>query len=143
VRSAGLYLVVAAAGAVGAPARYLLDIAVQERSGHGVRARSAAGVRARSGAGTFPLGTFIVNATGSFVLGLVVGLALHHGLSTTARAAAGTGFCGAYTTFSAFSYETVHLLEKGSLGTAVLNVAGSLAVGLAAAALGLGVALVV
>ncbi len=130
--SAGLYLVVAAAGAVGAPARYLVDIAVEERTGHGRRTES--------GVDTFALGTFIVNATGSFVVGLVVGLALHHGLSTTARAAAGTGFCGAYTTFSAFSYETVHLLEKGSLGTAALNVAGSLAVGLVAAAAGLGVA---
>jgi len=130
-----MYLVVATAGAVGAPARYLLDIAVHERRDHRVLARS----RAR----TFPLGTFIVNATGSFVLGLVVGLALHHGLSPTARAAAGTGFCGAYTTFSAFSYETVHLVEKGSLGTAALNVAGSLGVGLVAAALGLGLALLV
>jgi len=124
-----MYFVVAAAGAVGATARYLVDIAVQERRGHGLGARS------------FPLGTFIVNATGSFVLGVVVGLALHHGLSTTARAAAGSGFCGAYTTFSAFSFETVHLVEEGSLGTAALNVAGSLGVGLVAAALGLGLAL--
>ncbi len=146
-----MYLVVAAAGAVGAPTRYLLDIAVQDlgrhgvraRSRHGVRARNRHGVRARSRAGTFPLGTFIVNATGSFVLGVVIGLALHHGLSATARAAAGTGFCGAYTTFSAFSYETVHLVEEGSLAVAALNVAGNLGVGLVAAALGLGLALVV
>ncbi len=130
-----MYLVVAAAGAVGAPARYLVDVAVQERGRDGRRTQSRVG--------TFPLGTFIVNATGSFVLGLVVGLALHHGLSTTARAAFGTGFCGAYTTFSAFSYETAHLLEKGDLGAAAVNVAGSLAVGLVAAGLGLGLALLV
>jgi len=121
-----MYLVVAAAGAVGAPTRYLVDIAVRELS------RPT----------RFPLGTFIVNATGSFVLGLVVGFALHHGLSAPVRAAFGAGFCGAYTTFSAFSYETVHLLEEGDLAAAAFNVVGSLAVGLAAAALGLGIALV-
>ncbi len=146
MKGAGMYLAVAVAGAIGAPARYLVDIAVQERSRHGVRARSRHGVRARSRdgvrAGRFPLGTFIVNATGSFLLGLVVGLALHHGLSATARTAGGAGFCGAYTTFSAFSYETVHLVEEGDLGAAALNLAGSLGVGLVAAALGLGVALV-
>ncbi|MDQ6837988.1 MAG: fluoride efflux transporter CrcB [Actinomycetota bacterium] len=130
-----MYLVVAAAGAVGAPARYLVDIAVQERRDHRTGARSRPG--------TFPLGTFIVNATGSFLLGLVVGLALHHGLSPTARAAAGTGFCGAYTTFSAFSYETVRLAEKGLFGPAALNVAASTGVGLVAAALGLGLAILV
>jgi len=125
VTTAAVYLAVAAGGAVGAPARYLLDIGVQERN------RRA----------TFPLGTFMVNASGAFVLGLVVGAALHHGLSDTARAATGTGFCGAYTTFSTFSYETVHLLEEGELGAAALNMGASLAVGLVAAALGLGVAL--
>ncbi len=129
-----MYLVVAAAGAIGAPTRYLVDIAVQERRRNGRRTH---------GVGTFPLGTFIVNATGSFVLGLVVGLALHHGLSTTARTAVGAGFCGAYTTFSAFSYETVHVLEKGELGSAALNMGGSLAVGLGAAGLGLGLTLLV
>jgi len=122
---AGLYLAVAAGGAVGAPARYLLDIAVQERN------------RRRA----FPLGTFIVNVSGAFLLGLIVGATLHHGLSETARVATGAGFCGAYTTFSAFSYETVHLLEEGALGSAALNLGASLAVGLVAAAIGLGLVL--
>ncbi|MDQ6796436.1 MAG: fluoride efflux transporter CrcB [Actinomycetota bacterium] len=124
---AGLYLTVAAGGAVGAPARYLLDVAVA----------------ARSGGRRFPLGTFIVNVSGAFVLGLVVGAALHHGLSATARAGLGTGFCGAYTTFSAFSCETVRLLEDGSLGAAALYVTASVAVGLVAASIGLALALVV
>jgi len=126
VTSTGLYLTVAAGGAVGAPARYLLDIAVA----------------ARGRGGHFPLGTFIVNASGAFLFGLVFGAAVHHGLSDAARAAVGTGFCGAYTTFSTFSNETVRLVEKGSLMAAALNLGGSLAVGLVAAALGLGLALV-
>ncbi len=125
--STGLYLTVAAGGAVGAPARYLLDIAVA----------------ARGPGGRFPLGTFIVNASGAFLFGLIFGAAVHHGLSDAARAAAGTGFCGAYTTFSTFSNETVRLVEEGSLMAAALNLGGSLAVGLVAAALGLGLALVV
>ncbi|MGZ4690939.1 MAG: fluoride efflux transporter CrcB [Acidimicrobiia bacterium] len=107
-------------GAIGAPARYLLDGFVQDRA-HGV----------------FPWGTFVINATGSLILGLITGLAMYHGLGDLPKIAIGTGFCGAYTTFSTFSYETVRLLEEGSVGLAAGNVFGSVAAGLAAAALGL------
>jgi fluoride exporter len=77
-----------------------------------------------------------VNVTGSFVLGLVTAAAGDHGLPPAATALVGTGFCGALTTYSTFSYETVRLLEDGALGTAAANVAGSIAAGLAAAVAG-------
>lgn len=108
------------AGAIGAPSRYLLDGFVQSH------------VR-----GVFPWGTFVVNISGSLLLGIITGLALYHGLAPIPRVAIGTGFCGAYTTFSTFSYETVRLLEEGSVQPAAMNAAASVLVGLAAAALGL------
>ncbi|HEY4378603.1 MAG TPA: fluoride efflux transporter CrcB [Acidimicrobiales bacterium] len=107
-------LLVLIGGAVGAPARYLADQAVQRR--HGT---------------TFPWGTWTVNVVGSFVLGLVV--AAGSGWLVTL---AGTGFCGALTTYSTFGYETVRLAEEGETRSAVLNVVASLAAGLGAAALG-------
>jgi fluoride exporter len=90
-----------AAGAVGAPARYLVDNFV----------------RARTGAGP-PWGTFAVNATGSLLLGLLTGLGLYHAFPETPRLVLGTGFCGAYTTFSTFTLDTVRLLEDGAVGQA-------------------------
>ena len=109
-------------GAIGAPARYLVDGAVEDRR-HG----------------PFPWGTFVVNVTGSFVLGVVTGLALYHGLGPVPRAALGTGFCGAYTTYSTFSYETMRLLEDGDVRRAAGNALGGIALGLVAAGLGLAV----
>jgi fluoride exporter len=111
------------AGAIGAPTRYLVDGFVQDHV-----------------TGVFPWGTFVINVTGSFLLGIVTGLALYHGLGDLPRAAIATGFCGAYTTFSTFSYETVRLLEEGSVGLATGNALGSVAAGLAAAAIGLAIA---
>jgi fluoride exporter len=107
-------------GAVGAPARYLVDGVVQSRA-----------------RGVFPWGTFVINISGSFVLGVVTGAALYHGLGPLPKTAVGTGFCGAYTTFSTFSYETVRLLEEGSVATASFNAIASVVVGLAAAAGGI------
>lgn len=108
------------AGALGAPARYLLDGFVQSRAQR-----------------VFPWGTFVVNVSGSFVLGIVTGWALYHGLDDLPRAAIGTGFCGAFTTFSTFSYESIRLLEEGSVLASTLNVLGSVAAGLLAAGAGL------
>lgn len=119
------YLGVALASAIGAPARYLLDRLVMSRTG-----------------GAFPWGTLAINVTGSFVLGLLGGLAAHHGLPKTALAILGTGFCGAYTTFSTFSVDTIRLLESGALRKATANVAVSLTAGLLSAAAGLGLALI-
>src|SRR4029450_52539 len=65
-------------GAVGAPARYLVDGVVQNRS-----------------RGVFPWGTFVINVTGSLVLGFLTGLTMYHGLGALPKVAIGTGFCGA------------------------------------------------
>ena len=110
------------AGAAGAVARYELDRAVAGR-----------------GRGAFPWGTLVVNLTGSLLLGLITGLALHHGLPSPDKIVLGTGFCGAYTTFSTFTFETVRLLEEGALGEAFRNAAGTLVGCAAVAAVGLAV----
>ena len=111
------------AGAVGAPARYLLDDAISSRT-----------------QGVFPWGTLVINVSGSFLLGLLTGLALFHAFPATPRLILGTGFCGAYTTFSTFTYETVRLLEEGAVTEAVRSALASLVLGAAAAAAGLAAA---
>jgi CrcB protein len=111
------------AGAVGAPARYLLDGFVQDRT-----------------EGVFPWGTFVINVSGSFLLGLITGAALFHAFANTPKVWLGTGFCGAYTTFSTFTFETIRLLEEGAYRDALRNVVASLLVGAFAAAAGLAIA---
>ena len=55
------------------------------------------------GAPHLPFGTLTINVSGSFVLGVITGLALYHGLESTPKIVVGTGFCGGYTTFSTFA----------------------------------------
>ena len=112
-----------AAGAIGAPLRYLVDGAVADRA-----------------EGVFPWGTLIVNASGSLVLGLLTGLALYHAFPSEPRIVLGTGFCGAYTTFSTFTFETVRLVEEGAINEAFRNALGTLAACAAAAAVGISLA---
>jgi CrcB protein len=81
----------------------------------------------------FPWGTFTVNVLGSFALGLLLGASLEGETLVRLVALVGTGFCGAFTTFSTFSYESVVLSEDGSSGIAAVNVFASVAAGLAAA----------
>ncbi|HZP49824.1 fluoride efflux transporter CrcB [Actinocrinis sp.] len=119
-----LAVAVGLGAAFGAVLRYVLDQAV-----------------ARRRAGVFPAGTWLINISGSLVLGLLAGLAAHHGLATSAVAIVGTGVCGGYTTFSTFSFESVRLMEEGSGLVALANLAGSVAAGLAAAAVGLAIGL--
>ncbi len=121
-----LYLVVAAGGFVGAPSRYLLDRAINRRI-----------------ESDLPWGTFLVNISGSFVLGLLTGLSLSNHLSPLAKALLGTGFCGAYTTFSTFTFETIRLLEVGQILDAALNAFVSLTVGLLGAGAGLAIGLAI
>jgi fluoride exporter len=108
------------AAGIGAPARYLLDGWVQDRT-----------------SGAFPWGTFAVNVTGCLILGLLTGLGLYHGLDNTTRTVIGTGGMGAYTTFSTFTFETVRLAQEGALDDAFRNAVAGFLVGLAAASAGL------
>jgi fluoride exporter len=107
-------------GFVGANARYLLGGWIATRFGT-----------------TFPYGTFVINITGSFVIGMIMGALDSHLLSPTIRLAVAIGFVGAYTTFSTFTYETIRLLEDGSIMLATANVFGSVLVGLLATIAGL------
>lgn len=116
---------VALGGFVGAPTRYLVDRFVADRV-----------------ESDFPLGTFLVNITGSFLLGLLTGLGIAHHVPSPVEALVGTGFCGAYTTFSTWSYETVRLVSEGELLQAGVNAVVSLVVGLGAAGAGIALGLV-
>jgi CrcB protein len=70
----------------------------------------------------FPYGTLIVNVTGSFLAGFVLAYTQRSGHDDIVRIALVTGFCGAYTTFSAFSYETIEYFRQGAALTGVMNV---------------------
>jgi fluoride exporter len=119
-----LAVAVGVAAAVGAALRYLVDQIVQHQHDQ-----------------TFPWGTFVINVSGSLLLGLTIGLASHHGLPTIAATVIGVGLLGGYTTWSTYLWESVALAETGAVSQAALNVFGSLAAGFAAAAAGLGLAL--
>jgi CrcB protein len=85
----------------------------------------------------YPLGTTVINVTGSLLLGLVTGLAVTHALPTEWRLVLGTGFLGGYTTFSTASYETVRLAQAGRYAAALANGIGMFMVSLLAAGVGL------
>lgn len=119
-----LVVCVAAGGFVGAPARLLLDRLVADRLET-----------------ELPLGTFVINVSGSLLLGLLTGLALAGQLPDPLKALLSTGFCGAFTTFSTWSFETVRLIENDDLLEAALNALVSVLLGLAVAAGGLALGL--
>jgi fluoride exporter len=106
-------------GAIGAPLRYLTDLFVQSRHDS-----------------VFPWGTFLVNVVGSLILGATAGAVATADGPAWVLTLVGTGFCGALTTFSTFGFETVRLVEDGSLLEAALNVGASVAVGLTACVAG-------
>ncbi|MGW0045080.1 fluoride efflux transporter CrcB [Rhodococcus sp. NPDC003348] len=110
-------LLVLLGGAVGAPARFLLDRAVQSRHDS-----------------AFPWGTLSVNVIGSLILGGLAGAATAH--DSALWTLVGTGFCGALTTFSTFGYETVRLFEDRARLYAVANVVLNVVAGMGAAVLG-------
>ena len=107
------WLVVVAGGMIGAPLRDLTDRAVQSRHDS-----------------LFPWGTFVVNVTGCLILGTLTGAAA---AGPDLRLFLGTGLCGALTTYSTFSYETLRLTETGAGFYAAANAVASVAAGLAAA----------
>lgn len=102
---------------VGAPLRYLLDLVVRWWL--------------RSGDDDLPWGTLLVNLVGSAVIGAVVGGTAGRPGTGVATTLIGTGFCGALTTFSALSYETVRLVETGRALQAAAYATGSLVAGVA------------
>ncbi len=111
---------IAVGSAIGGVSRYLVGGLVQ-----------------RLAAGTFPAGTLLINITGSFLLGAI----LRYGIDTPTltpelRALLTVGFCGGYTTFSTFSYETIALMEDGEWSRAALYVGLSVGLSLLATFLG-------
>ena len=117
------WLLVIAGAVVGAPLRYLTDRAVQARHDS-----------------VFPWGTFVVNVTGSLILGTLTGAVAAGAAGPHLQLLLGTGLCGALTTYSTFSYETLRLTEAGSGLYAAVNIAGSVVAGLAAAFAGFALA---
>jgi CrcB protein len=114
------YLWVALGGAVGATARYGVAQWAGQRWGT-----------------LFPWGTLIVNVTGSLAIGVLLSVLLARDADPALRLLLVTGFLGGYTTFSAFSAETLALVEARRWDVAALYVTGSVALGLVACALGL------
>ncbi len=112
-----LLLYIALGGGLGAIARYVLGGWVQAATG-----------------ATFPWGTLLINISGSLLLGFLYVLLEGSPVAREWRAFAGIGFCGGYTTFSTFSYETARLLQDGQasracvyvLASALLSIAGAL-----------------
>ncbi|MDP9474983.1 MAG: fluoride efflux transporter CrcB [Actinomycetota bacterium] len=112
-------LLVAIGGAIGAAARYLAGLWIAARFG-----------------ADFPWGTFFVNVTGSFLIGIVLVLVQGGTLPAGARLFVAIGILGGYTTFSSFSYETLQLLNNGDVMPVLLNTLGQLLLGLLAVYLG-------
>jgi fluoride exporter len=115
VSAVSLWLGVGVLGGVGAVARFVVSTAI-----------------ARRGAGWFPYGTLVVNLSGSALLGLVAGLALHGDPLTLVAG----GLLGSYTTFSTWMLDSERLAEHHSTRALMSNLLGSLLLGLAAVALG-------
>lgn len=117
-------LVIALGGALGALSRYGLGFWISSKWNQG-----------------FPLGTFIINITGAFLLGFLNIVFIEKlTISPLWRLGIGIGFLGAYTTFSTFGYEVIMLIEGGSLVTAGLYTLLSVIIGFAGVAMGVGLA---
>ena len=109
------YLLVFVGGGLGATLRYLINVTCARTLGTG-----------------FPWGTFLINITGSTVMGLIAGyLALKGEASQPWRLFLMTGILGGYTTFSAYSLDAALLYERGQLGLAAVSVIGSVVLSIA------------
>jgi CrcB protein len=116
-----MLVLVALGGAAGSVTRYLVDGWVLDRTGT-----------------AFPYGTLVINLSGSFVLGLLAALTMDRALlPAEIRGPLMIGFLGAYTTFSTLMLESWRLLEGGQAVLALVNAAGSVAIGLVAVGAGL------
>ena len=116
------------AGALGTAARYGLTVSIQSW----LSGRGAQNFPANFLGTTFPLGTLIINVSGTFALAFVATLALHEVVKPELRLVLGTGFLGAFTTFSAFELEAESLLSRHEWLASVLYIGGNLLLGLAA-----------
>ena len=115
------YLLIGIGGFLGANARYLVAGWITERLG-----------------GAFPYGTFIINVSGSFILGFFLEIISDHLFAHPYwRLFFAIGFLGAYTTFSTFSFESLALLQEGSYFLASANIVGSVMLGLIAVLAGM------
>jgi len=108
------------AGALGAVARYLVGRFIAERF-----------------LSQFPLGTFLINITGAFLIGLVFAITGQKLISPAAQSVLATGFLGGYTTFSTMNWEGLQLARGGSSVQSFLYLGGSFALGLGAELLGI------
>lgn len=120
IASLALAGIIGLAGALGALARYILGRFIAERAGS-----------------QFPFGTFFINVTGAFVIGLLFAFAGRKLINPAVQGMLATGFLGGYTTFSTMSWEGVQLARGGSTRLSLLYLAGNVAFGLLAAGLGL------
>ncbi len=110
------FTLVGLGGAIGSIGRYL----------------AAQYIQSRFVASGFPYGTLIVNITGCFLIGLIFGLAAKADILSEWRLFLVTGICGGYTTFSAFSYESIALLRSGNIAHCFIYIAASVILGLIA-----------
>lgn len=115
---------IAFGSAIGGASRYALGLTLQQRVSPG-----------------FPMSTLIINVTGSLILGFLLRAAFASPVFTPEfRAMLTTGFCGGYTTFSTFSYDSALLLERGDYGRAALYVTLSVVLSIAATFIGFAIA---
>lgn len=118
------YLLVLFGGGFGALARYIVGTAIAERAG-----------------GRFPpLGTMVINITGSFLIGLLMTLLTQRFANPNWRLLLVVGFLGGYTTFSSFEWETLQAFQGGAMWMGLLNVVGSVTLGYLAVWLGAAIA---
>lgn len=115
------YLWISLGAIIGANARYLISSWAAERWG-----------------ASFPYGTLLINLTGSLIVGVFLTFATQRALvDPRLRLLIAVGFCGSYTTFSTYTYESINLMLNGSWGAGLINLLGSSGLGLLAVALGI------
>lgn len=119
-----VFLAICLAGGLGAALRYAVDAAITPR----LAARTAA---------SLPVATAIINVSGSFGLGVLLGAAAGAGLPSDWLLIGGGGLMGGFTTFSTASVEAVRLVQKRRYGAAIVTVLGVVVLAVAAAALGM------
>lgn len=115
-------ILVGAGGAAGSSLRFVLSHLIQSQSTSG-----------------FPFGTLLVNLVGCYIIGILIGTSIHAPakMNDNTRLLLATGFCGGFTTFSAFSAESMALIDKSEFGLAVTYIAASVILGLSATFLGI------